>query len=1619
MKTRQLSRDEQALLLNTLKNYYPDENETSINWQSAAPLLALIIPDRHLAKLIKENFQLITDHSQLIKNLTAICDQFIKKGILNNNNLINPYHYRLPLIMGEYPRHTKVINNTIKAFNQIVEAKTDFNDKDESEKLNQALIQVVNKISIHGPFCFTESLADLVNIISGYNPSCRDLFEDSKQNLEELENPVNQLKPDVVLGKSPKIISSKTKNKIGSLTPFREQNCYLINTAGRLTAKNSKLVVNGFGLKFGGHFDGLETHTPTLLQIGDFYSILWRELSQRIELPTEESDEAIQLRIVLLTTLKKFGMVIQSTKDNADLDDLFISPFSTEPQVFMTPTAVKKRLSESAIFHQFKLTDEMLLTLSDYLSQILYRMQFNISEALGIGANDDNTVSFSNEGRDYIFQFDHDESEWADRFAHISKHRQGPAQPHMNAGKGVQYELAAAFLTESSRMSQLQRSEYEETIYNAIIDNFVTDFFPHPDFFENQEYKKYRKQYFLTSDHLGRTQLTLYIEESATGIFKENGQTTPRFRRPGTIDVHPLPKDHPGICEASKSFNSRNPLAARQFQYIEAMQNGTRGDYVYNPFGPDSFIPDMFEGQVIKNSDGSFLPFIGVIPKNFDKAFKQPAELCASFVVRMLHSSRLMSHCPTFLLNYQRMKNNFVPTVKSIPDLPPLLSKEKFLLEKMKHLKESLCADSKDVSFQRSEKLLASLFKNIVYHLRAEANEKAFSIFHYRLVNDADFLNEISRENFEKIIRVLKINAPVENETTHQNFILKVNYLENLINAFYPAPCNGTATLMKEQARIYLKFLTWHPDIQDYFQLLKNNPHANLSRQQSPGMLFVKLREDAAKKQRSLKEKCLDFDRMHQKNFIAGYRDQEGSLVVAPTNSEKILDYTAKGVGKLSVSVQHDSNPIGQIITAPIMGAYDGMKNNYVPHSIIPNIYSIPLGITSGLASGVTQSGFKAISYGLKFIARPGLRAIDAVTYCHSKIDTRTMSGKITLAGLFIPAIFGIVAGITESFAKLVYDCTVSPVKDLITIFSSSHQEGDNRITDHALYIPALPDNEPGFKIRMSDLTRDTIIKSMTPASLIEKLKIITFDIVKTAHPDTTKDEQKLIVSTLISTSMLKENEWHDFYNIFNIDNEINNLLRLHHESINTALISALYRCFLERSNDEKRLKMIEPMMKFYKLLPEQKYILKTFIDYFNHHPDEQEKLIIQFSEAGIIKNTLSIRNNLSQNIHDIVMHAFNAEIIKNILSTTHGLSRSLSTEKNKIQNQINKANMMINELKQELKELNPGEYAVISEINEHIKSLTISLYQAQLDLDQYSQEIATRPNENLAVLSNKDKAHRKWKLFATRELMHEFLSKDEIHKIFEILDSFPFLKNSLTLQLKIAHLKKQLFLLMKHCDPQGVDEFYVAYQNLKKIIFPIIFRKKYPSNLITTLDNMANVIINAALNKMLDNAGSTNPLNESKSFQSWLHSIYHHKSDFQSLLSQQRDQPFMHLTILRQAYIIQCLESALKITHPQERIRKTGLQKLLRIHYLEKNVVKRNGASHYETRHIDDFGIYLKTRGIEKSPTFDYANMRAKMKLGIFAERELSLDIRHYEKCPARRGDPSDILDCHAMTNV
>lgn len=1676
MNSRELSADEQESLAKTLNNYFPNYGE-NIQWENASPLLAMLTPDRELAKKIKIEQQLLLESKNTFKNLPILCDRFVKKGLLQESKIENPYYYRLPIVLGEYPRHTKVINNAIKQFNTLIETyHKEYKQKSSSvingDQLNEAFLKIVRKINQHGPYCFANSLTDLINMMHGY--SVIDMnFEDQQKGLEINEkkeaSPVTiseTQKSEKIKRKKEKqrikIISAKEKNIRGTEKPFIQQSKYSINKAGRLTAESSKLVVNGFGLKFGGHFDATSTRTPSLIQVGDFYAILWRQLSQKMKLPIEDSDEAVRLKALLLTTLKSLGMIVESTTGSSDPNEQFINPFSSQPQAFIKPSIVlgliKDAVRQSKEFQKLKLSENNFLTLSDYVAQTIYRMQNNISEALGIGANDDFTVSLTNDARDYSYQFNQEELEWAKRFAQISLHRQGPAQAYMNAMNGVIHELLAAFIVEAKRMSQLQRSEYLQTIYNAIIDNAVTDFFEHPDFLENSKYTKNQKQFVFTKDDKEHTHISSYTEESPTGIFKSNGQTTPRFRHAGTIDVHPLPKDHPGVSEGSKSINSRNPLAAKQFQYAHSLQSGTRGDYVYNPIGPDGFIEDMFNGQLIQNSDGSFLPFIGVIPKNFDKVFAQPKELCASFVIRMLHSSRMLTNCPTFRLNYDRFKSNFLPKKNKIPDLPDLLFNSKPLQDLITELKASLDMSQESLSFEKSEKILTSLFKNIIYLLREPGmDDDAFCVFHYHLIKDPSFLRQTSRAHFEKIIRILKINAPNKNSDTNKKFMSKIAYLEKLVRAFYPKTNEKTAKKIKKIAKKYQKQLLLHKDIQEYFDILSENSQINLSRDQSPGMLYMKLEEDSSIEKPTLADKWAYYDRMHQKNFPAGYRDPEGSVLVYPTISDQFLDYLAKGVAKFSASMQHNENPIGQVISAPFIGAFNGVKNTYTnTESTVAKMITVPLGFAGGLIGGATEGGFKLLSYGLKIIFLPGVRAKDAVSLYTAKIDTSTPAGKASMLGVLFPALFGFIGGAGESVAKLLYDCTISPIDGLAGLLEDkpSKKGPELPVSEIGLYMQATPDNAPGFKIKINDRTRDVLLEQISRLSLIKKLRSIVNEIIVVAHHDLSlNDKQReTVAEQLVSEFILTKIEWLEFYYNYKSRGELGTLLNSNYVLINSQLVSAIYRCFLEGVNKITKRKMAKHVDEIYKLLPEQKSVLNKLIEYYISHPDEHESLIELFSEEGEIRSHLKRIDSYTHKLHDAVMQTFSIDKVKAALCKVYKLSadklsekqiknlpefvqkelekpKELSAEQLKIQKNIEDAQMQINAAKEEISGLDQGDLNYQSdynEINGEITQLNELIVRSQkqlkelhdMDLSIQDDKFNVYPSrENSAVLSIKNKEQLKWSTFATRELAHEFLPMNEVNLLFKLAEDMPALRKSKSLRSQLANFDKATKTLMKLTNKENVDEFYECYDTFINSIQPDK-KDHYSINLLQILTDLVNVTMNRVLNRALDTLeekSSETLLNQSQALGRWLEEVYQCKEDFRSLLTQQLilpgDQSFLHLAILRQVYIIHLLESAMKITG-DERIVKTGLQKFLRLYYLDSHAVKQNGAPHYTAKPAEDFATYLKEYGIEKSPTFQYANLRVKEKLGFFSKNhsfqkmQLAADIEEkYTLTPGKYG--------------
>ncbi len=1699
--------DPQETLALTLGHYFPSVKSSSdVSWRHAAPLLVKIATDRQLIAGLQTQYDLDLKPGDALSRLGTFCTQFAA-GILDEKEAIaNPYYYRLPLILGEYPLHTKPINKAIQAFNQLIEhyhKNTDPQKTLDAMEINKRFLEIVNQLKAHGGHCCPESLADLISMMRGW--SCISVEMEIKEEVKEIKSsheriekpeksqlleieltPVARTTEDSPWIRTapsplmPRVIASKKPNKVTSAQPFIKQSAYQINSAGRFSLQNYMLVLNAFGLKFGGHSDGIQVNAPQLIPIMDFYSILCQELLQWMQLPKEEK-EGSNVKVVLLTTLKKLGMEIESTNENSDLEENYIYPFSNQRQALMTPPHIKQMLTEFAKDQEYPLTDEDVSILSEHISHTLVRMLFNFSIALGIGANQDGTISFSNDARDYFYQFAKEESAWPELFAQLSRHRQGPAEAYMDASKGFAHELAAGFLTELEQMTQLQPSEYFDIIYRGLIDNTMSDLLPHPYFFENTRYQKYRKHHILVQDEKHQTKLVSYAKPSASGIFRTQESKNPSkskqddlvivpaYKPPGMVDIFPFVREHPGICESSRG-SSGNPLAEKQLQFAQAMQMGERGDYVYNPIGPDGFISDIYKGQVLKAEDGTYTILTGVMPKNFDKIFfDKDKELCASFVIHMLLSSNIEINCPTFSETRNRLMANFLPKASAIPDLPLTLRenetleeqerlKRKVLQEKLEELRKSLVQSEEDdlerLNFKISLKRLTKLFKNIVYALRTTTIEDTrFLTYYHRLIKDPDFLSNPSRENFEKIIRTLRVNPPLKNELADPEYQSHVEYLQKLIDSFYPVPGEETAQKIQKNAKIYAKLLHQHPDVQSYFTQLASRPLANQSPMQSPRELFHTLQQgtDAAKDS-SMETKRADLDRMHEVNFQASYRDSEGGMITTPDKLDQGLDYIIKGIAKFAAFLQHDEDPIGHAVISPFLGIYDSVSYLWStadskPKKFAALLLTLPaaaLGATAGALSG----GLKLLSYGVKLVARPFLNAGKVIKEKLSDAE----DSKLAKAGVVISAIpgaaNGFIDGVIDSVGHLLWDCSMAP---LVRVYKSFQQRNKLLpIKEHPLLIPATPGNEPGLKVKKSNQVRDILVAAQATSSLttdrfnlISRLQKQVKNIIKKAHPEFSENERLIAAEKIISVTVLNGQEWKQFFQPFS-NTPINQLLTQYQDKISKNLLAAAYHCFLTTGHP------VQALAKKHPLLPNQIQVLTELVNFFKRAPaSEQEHLKALFAADGIIAQQLKQKDVLNHRLHDAVMQAFNGEKVKYALyeilkkqfmanpkieitaemvikmpqAIQQKISKfNLKKEAPKFVEQKEAALTNIQQLEQELNEIKTNPISEETEQDEKdIAAITAEIQQFQTlskDLEKnflfdsalhQAMSSSTFPEikfqqENEAIQSPKDKAHDACHRFLSRELAHKFLTENEIDKIFKCFTEIPaFEKNDLlrsfleqfkasAKRLMTGTLQEEKYLSRRR---NPIDDFYHLFLKLKSLMGFFQSPENFPQNLLTLLQDFVTVSMNAALNQILDQINYReedektlqqigNPLAKYKALGQWLTWVYQKKKDFWSLLAQQENcslSPLICQANLRKVLIIHRLESAIKL-RPEDRIRKTGLQKSLRIYFQEQNSVKKNGIPYHKKRiEIDS---YLKKSGIS-SPTFNYASQRSQYKLGLF----------------------------------
>ncbi len=942
-----------------LKKYLPiffqrDFHNETESVARAYPLLSLICSDQNLLDKTRMALEvkppvLLSGESQSLAKAIELTDSLLMLGQCLEPN--TPFKYRLPVIMGEFPIHTRVINKAIQKFNHIVENYHQQNVDHLDQEIEEAFKNILAAIKVHGPSCDSNSLWQLLSMMSGWSAYSPDKWfheyphllypcyqgQDAKEN--KSEQPVQKEK--II----PTVIESERKIHASSGNPFVQNYNYNFNRAGRLADETYVLLLNAFGMKLGGHFDAQVKEIPRFIPTKQLHAIIHRQLSHCITIPP-----SIEFDYWIEDTLMSLGMkqILQHKKNPSS--GKLVNPFLEEPISFLNPDKIKQTLLKNLPEpNEFNLSSCDIDIISQYLFDLLQSFQFNPGQALGIGANWDGTISLSNESGAYAFKFNESESEWGKRFKEVSLHRQGPSEALMDVmTNGLTFELGT-MVSSFEYMSQLQPSEYAEVIKNAIIDNLVTDLFPEPAYHENQAYEKYQKQHVVQRDMHGKMHIeSFYLPHKKGTYFGKDGnkKQTPMYRRAGTLDVQAFPR-RSASSEGYRESYADNPLVPFQIQYGQSMYKCTRGHIVYDPISADQFLPDAYYGQVLRSENGDYLPFIGVVPKNYDRTFKQPSELCASFVLRMGASSRFMVYCPVFHETYEHIKIHFLPELNAnVPPLPTIVLSEHI---KNLHKKLNTVLANPERNYRECEKVFGSLFKNLINNLYESvnnANDENVKAHFIQFITSFDIFH-ISRANLERVMRELIVNKPVSaSSQALQNYNATIDYLENLIQYFYPKPSQAMAEKIARAANAYVKPLLSSPGIQHYFEDLKKIPQANLSRKSTPSSLYSALHDG------KIKDIWHHQKVMHEKNMPSGYRDPEGNQLTSIQDHEKRMDKAVKTTGAvLQVMKKHDVLlGTSKLISEPVLGA----KQAYAKHTQYKYAWGI-LGGVGGFFKGIGE----------------------------------------------------------------------------------------------------------------------------------------------------------------------------------------------------------------------------------------------------------------------------------------------------------------------------------------------------------------------------------------------------------------------------------------------------------------------------------------------------------------------------------------------------------------------------------------------------------------------------------------------------------------------------------------
>lgn len=1398
------------------------------------------------------------------------------------------FKYRLPSFLGEYPIHSQEINRKIEQFNQLIEAYhiDELGQELEPAALDEAYQALLHTIAHHHMGCNPHSLWQLLKAMTPWSSApIEEFLETSPYLLSPLTNLEEAvLKEQASLPKQPvaEIHLPSSSNKSTNEKPFSENFNYKFNEAG-LIESSDYLLINGFAFKPGGHADALTKQAPEFLPWKQWKGAIRRQLSQQIELPL--NDEFFDwLQIVL----QRLGIEFMALQESSD--ECYVSPFLRQQTTLSTlnEDMILGILREQCERSETVIDSANLLIISRYLMRFLQAFQFNRGQALGIGANWGGVVNESNEAGTDAFRFN--DSEWASHFRSLSLHRQGPAEAHMNATIGVHFELEA-LLSSFEYMTQLQPSEYGNTLYSALVDNLMATMFPEPHYFENSAYVKYRRHFVLKHTDEGMLQVDSFYQPDSQGTYfktkKGDFKQTPMFRQAGSLVVESFPRDI-GSGECLQSLSVANPLWPLQLQYAQASSSSIRGHTVYNPIGPDEFIPDTFYGQIIRESEHVSVPFIGVVPKNFDGHFKQ-VELCASFVVRMLQSSRLMTYCPTFKEYYFSILSRFLPSMECVTPALPL--KMNATIRRKWSDFDRIVHDT-ERSAEVCQEAFFSLFKELVHSLYSLTKDDADLHYYFvELTRSPNVFSPHNRANCERLIRELTTLKPLltnENRANHRQYEATLHYLGELTAFFYPAPSDETAKAVAEQARLHVSPLLRKPAIKNYFAMLSQQAQANISPKVSPGLMH-----DALKYQRPSPEVFHDFySRRHAVNFSSGFRGIDGEQIVMPSTREVLLDKLSKTVGAALALIRRNKS-IFSLITQPFSQAY--IQGSQAFHR--QERYKVFWGLLAGIG-GFFYGTVLGVYYALTSLPR-------AIYH-----------------GWFAP-------GVEQHKANHILAISSAASNE-----PGAHIVAMMNIRDHLLRLMATSNEH-------------------TPST--EQLIALLLQQVKKIHPSLLSSKvitEARYTEILQKAFPLDLNAWNELFEPViqaGEDKILQGILNQYPLQIDRVLIYALYESLTASNSQQGISAVIKAVVDKHKLKNPQDNALSALVHYYASNPDAQIRDIEQYRFHGTAVRKLKEQEKQVRKIQTWINNALDMQWSLETLFSQFLEQYHVFLNKDTLEHIVSK---LPNSIKAIVLELfsNPSDQEITLlndyELDRQQKVFLLRCSRCYREIT--SQEVQQRiqyladvsmPSEQM--LSVKAQEHLKLIQLKQREWQHRLLAIDAIAPIIEETKR----------QLVVYHADlDELVRIYENC-LNGTDRsqaFNLFYSQATKILEACSIESPLRDWVNVTM----NVFVNELLDQQQTWTNVkiiNNPLSNSLAAKQWLGHLMTHNNALRTLLSQQVEQaPSLDHAALRCQSILHALETS---QSRQEPIRGTGMQKLLRIICQNANTLTTTGEQ--QAKHV------------------------------------------------------------------